>query len=118
MAAISATISALRAAKEAIAIWDKIWPKKDPIALQIFIAAVKASTPIVAKETTTAIIEAIKNLGRSHKPYYSSRSDVCHIYKDCPVGSKIKRENKKRGTGDRDLCGECKDTLLNSLETD
>ena len=81
--------------------------KKDAL-----IAALIASIPILTKELIPVIIEAIRNLGRKHKTYYAADYDTCHIYDNCTVGTKIKAEHRHRGTGDKELCAECRDRLL------
>ena len=77
------------------------------------IAALIASIPIITKEVVPELIKAIKYLlKRKHPVYYENDADVCHAYEDCTIGSKINPEHRKTGTGDKELCAECRDRML------
>ena len=82
-------------------------PQRDAL-----IAALIASIPILTKELIPVIIESVRSLGRRPKTYHADGSDVCHLYEDCTVGEKIIPEFRKRGTGDKKLCIQCRDKML------
>lgn len=103
----------IRAIEEAIKQAGKRW-QKDDSTKKALIAALIASIPVLTKELVPVLIEAIREIfkrGR-HKPYYADDADVCHTYDDCTIGAKIKPENRRRGTGDKELCAECRDRIL------
>ena len=79
---------------------------------EALIAALITSIPILTKELIPVVIEAVRSLGRRPKTYYVDDSDVCHVYEDCTVGSKINPEHRKRGTGNKELCIQCRDRML------
>lgn len=40
-------------------------------------------------------------------PWYSILSDVYHNNTECDTGNNIETENRREGTGGKDLCHEC-----------
>lgn len=106
--------TAIRAVEGAIKLGGKLWPKKDDSAKKALIAALIASIPVLTKELIPLLIEVIREIFRrgKYKPYYADDADVCHTYEDCTIGAKIKPEHRHRGTGDKELCAECRDRML------
>ena len=80
---------------------------------EALIVALITSIPIITKELLPEIKAAIKNLlKRKHSAYYANHADVCHAYEDCTTGSKVNPEHRQAGTGDKELCVECRDRML------
>lgn len=104
----------IKAGESAIVLIGKLLGRSQKSAQKdALIIALIASIPVIAKELIPELVKAVRDLlKRKHPAYHDINADVCHAYDDCTIGSKIKPEHRQTGTGDKELCAECRDRIL------
>jgi hypothetical protein len=68
----------------------------------------------MATDKDKGIVDAAQNTVRQttgalrgEGPWHSVNADVYHNNPNCQTGNSIEPENMRRGTGNKQLCGEC-----------
>jgi len=59
-------------------------------------------------DTTKNTVRETTGVLRGEGPWHSVNSDIYHNNPNCQTGNRIEPENLRQGTGNKQLCEECK----------